>query len=413
MDAIGKRNNLKTTIRLPFVLLLISITSIFDWSSLRFSIFNNTTLLWGVYALTLFIIFKNKVKDYKVLPIKLFLIWVIASAIHGILMSRGYWDYKLLLRNLMTFLLPISVYVFISPQQVYNVLSYWFKYAIIIFIALTPIMYSDAYANFLQPFIIPALFFSLLNKKWKIITIVALVITIVMGFASRSCIIRLSAAFIIGYLCRTFFIRKHLIKILITTWVLPFIFFSLAAFNVFNIFEIDKEWQLSNKWNLKTEKTATNDVLLEDTRTPLYKEVIYSAIAEDYWLLGHSLARGYKTIMFKRSLDKDIKEVQSERARSEVSVLNIFTYMGVIGVVLYFIIFAYASYLAVCKSKNIYIPILGMFISFRWIFGWIEDFTSFHFTYILLWIMMAMCFSPSFRQMTNNEFVTWIKRLFK
>ena len=37
-------------------------------------------------------------------------------------------------------------------------------------------------------------------------------------------------------------------------------------------------------------------------------------------------------------------------------------------------IFWRASYLAITKSKNIFIPIIGIYIAFRWMFAWIEDF---------------------------------------
>lgn len=403
----------KHTLQLSGLLLIISITSIFNWSTFRFSILNNTTLLWCVYAITLYLFFKNKIKDYNILPINLFLALVVIASIHGIFVSRGYWDYKLLVQNTMTFLLPISVYTFAYPHRVHNILSLWFKYAVIIFIILTPFMYSDAFAYFVHPFILPALFFPLLNKKWKYLTIIALIITFVMGFASRSCITRFIVAFIVGYLCRFATFRKHQFKTTIALWIAPILFFCLATFGNFNIFNIEEEFQLTERWKLKTEKTATNDVAFEDTRTSLYKEVISSAIVKDYWILGHSLARGYYSKWFSKQKDAPVKALESERPSCESSILNVFTYMGVIGVILYMAIFVYSSYLAVCKSNNIYIPTLGIFVSFRWLFGWIEDFSSFNFTYIILWIMIAMCFSPYFRGMTNNDFKNWFKNIFK
>ena len=409
-------NNNKTnkhTLQLSGLLLIISITSILNWSSFRFSILNNTTLLWCVYAITLYLFFKNKIKDYNILPINLFLALVVIASIHGIFVSRGYWDYKLLVQNTMTFLLPISVYTFAYPHRVHNILSLWFKYAVIIFIILTPFMYSDAFAYFVHPFILPALFFPLLNKKWKYLTIIALIITFVMGFASRSCITRFAVAFAIGYLCRFAIFRKHQFKIAFTLWIAPILFFCLATVGNFNIFKIDEEFQLSEKWGLTTEKTATNDVALEDTRTGLYEEVLSSAIIKDYWLFGHSLARGYYSKWFSKTKDVPVKALQSERQGCESSVLNVFTYMGVVGVILYMAIFVYSSYLGICQSNNVYIPILGVFVAFRWLFGWIEDLASFNFTYIILWIMIAMCISPYFRGMTNKEFRIWFKTLFK
>lgn len=409
-------NNNKTnkhTLQLSGLLLIISITSIFNWSSFHSSILNNTTLLWCLYGITLYLFFKNKNKDYKILPINLFLGCVVIAAIHGILVSHSYWNYKLLVQNIMTYLLPISVYTFLQPNHTHKVLSLWFKYAVIIFILLTPFMHSDAFAYFVHPFILLALFFPLLNKKWKYLTIIAFIITIIMGFASRSCMTRFAVAFAIGYLCRFAIFRKYQFKIAFTLWIAPILFFCLATVGNFNIFKIDEEFQLSEKWGLTTEKTATNDVSLEDTRTGLYEEVLSSAIIKDYWLFGHSLARGYYSKWFSKQKDGFVKELQNERPGSESSILNVFTYMGVVGVILYMAIFVYSSYLGICQSNNIYIPILGVFVAFRWLFGWIEDFSTFNFTYITLWIMIAMCFSPYFRGMTNKEFKMFIRTCLK
>lgn len=82
------------------------------------------------------------------------------------------------------------------------------------------------------------------------------------------------------------------------------------------------------------------------------------------------------------------------------------------GVVLYFLIFFRASYLAVNRSKNIYIKMLGIFIAFRWLFSWIEDVNNFTVNYFMLMIILGICFSHSFRKMTNNEIVVWARGIF-
>ena len=74
-------------------------------------------------------------------------------------------------------------------------------------------------------------------------------------------------------------------------------------------------------------------------------------------------------------------------------------------------IFIYSSYLAVFCSKNRYLPVIGIFVAFRWLYGWIEDFSLFNLNYISLWIMIGICFSPIFRNMNNKEFKEWIKLL--
>lgn len=137
-----------------------------------------------------------------------------------------------------------------------------------------------------------------------------------------------------------------------------------------------------------------------DTRTGLYENVIASAVLNEYIIQGRTPARGYDstnfTVMF------------ADRGASEVSIHNIFTYYGLIGTVLYFLIFYIASWRAIFQSRNRYIPILGIFVSFRWIYAWIEDFSVFDIGYVFLWVMIAMCMSSRFRYMSDGEFRYWL-----
>jgi hypothetical protein len=71
-------------------------------------------------------------------------------------------------------------------------------------------------------------------------------------------------------------------------------------------------------------------------------------------------------------------------------------------------IFIKASYLAINQSNNIFSKIIGLVISFRWAYGWIEDFSQFDLSNLFLWIMIGMSFSKLFRRMTEEEIRTWI-----
>ncbi|MFA6795028.1 MAG: hypothetical protein WCR50_06005, partial [Proteiniphilum sp.] len=79
---------------------------------------------------------------------------------------------------------------------------------------------------------------------------------------------------------------------------------------------------------------------------------------------------------------------------------------------LYFLIFYRASYLAVNRSNNIYVKMLGVFIAFRWLYSWVEDVNNFSINYFMLMIIFGMCFSHSFRKMTNNEIIIWARGIF-
>ena len=109
---------------------------------------------------------------------------------------------------------------------------------------------------------------------------------------------------------------------------------------------------------------------------------------------------------------ENLKTGKYERHSNEVCHPNIFTWLGLVGVILYSLIYLKSSYLAVYKSNNIYIKILGVFIAFRWAYGWVEDFNRFDIMNISLWMMIAMGFSEQFRDMTDRDFKIWIRSIF-
>lgn len=130
-------------------------------------------------------------------------------------------------------------------------------------------------------------------------------------------------------------------------------------------------------------------------------------------LFGRSIARGYDSVSFGDWADKAMGIKRGERQRCETSILNIFNYFGIIGIILYLVIFIYASFLAIYKSRNLFISVIGIYVAFRWLFAWIEDFSRFDLNYLFLWILIGICYSPIFRNMSNKEFILWFKNITK
>ena len=113
------------------------------------------------------------------------------------------------------------------------------------------------------------------------------------------------------------------------------------------------------------------------------------------------------TSFYFEAVNKDKKENvfrTNERHYNELCFPNIFTWLGIIGMLLYCLIYIKASTLALHKSNNIYLKYLAVFVSFRWMLGWIEDANTFNISNIALWMIIAMCFSPYFRKMNNYQF---------
>ncbi len=403
---------------LSYSILLISVYSVLQWSSLSMTIFNNTFCWWFLQALILYNFYKYRNYKAKEKVLSLFLVYVVLSFLYGLYMAENYWHYKFLVRNLMIYLMPLSIYVFVYPLHVQTVLRVWFKKALIILICISPFIYSDAWGNYLTPFCLFALFYHLLPQKWRYITILAFIVTFTLGWASRSCTIRFSVAFIIGILfmwkSSRNILLKHLKIIYIVFSLIPIVFFILATTNVFNILNIDEELGLSQKYEMFQSDKEANGSALADTRTSVYIEVLNSALQNHYVTQGHSLARGYESVIFNDVINESSDGLlNGERPGCETCILNVFTYMGIIGVILYMLIFLRSTFLAISRSNNSYIKIVALFVLFRWIYSWIEELAFFNITYLMLWIMVAMCFSPYFRRMTNEEFKWWFKTILK
>lgn len=328
-------------------------------------------------------------------------------------MTENYWDWKLLINNLIVFLIPISSLAFCHPIRLTKLLKCWLKYAWVIFLILMPFLETDAYGRYLVPFTFLSLFLPILNKKYIAITIIAFLITLVLGSSSRSDVIKFSVCLLLGISSifpNLWIKRKVLLTISISIVITPVLLFALGATNVFNIFKIEENLGIKGEYTIQN-SSGEEYSALTDTRTFIYIEVINSAINNDYVLFGRSIARGYDSKTFGELTDETLGTKRGERQKSEVSILNIFNYLGLIGVVLYCIIFCRGIFLSIYKSKNIFIPIIGIYIAFRWLFAWIEDFSRFDLNYLFLWILIGICYSPIFRNMKNRDIKKWINSI--
>ena len=403
--------NNKTSKFLNYAILLISVSSVLQWCEL---LIGNTFLWWLLDGLILIKFFVLTRGQERITPIFVFLLCVGVSFVYGVTwQAYTYWDWKLPVSNLMVFSLPLTVYVFLTPSILGSVLHFWLRRAWIILLILAPFLASDAFGRFLMPYSFLALFFTVLNTRNRIIIAIAYGITITLGNESRSDMLKFSVCLLLGFvyyipIIRSIF-KRWMKEIVYVLWVLPIVMLGLGVTGVFNVFNIEEELGLEGTYMIKSSNSGEDVSALTDTRTFLYSEEITSAIKNNYVIQGRSMARGYDSLFFG---DND-ESKRGERGKCETSILNIFNYFGLIGVIIYFGIFVTASYKAIAHSKNVYVPIIGVYVAFRWLFGWIEDFSNFDLNYLFLWIMISICYSDEYRNMTNQEFIGWIRQTTK
>lgn len=413
----------KTIKILAILIILITLQGVNQFSSFTIG---DGIWYWIIFTMLLIvlstIIKKRKLLQAKeYLPIKIFFIYLIITIIRSPFMAHTYYDWKFLFDNFFTFTLIISTAVFSEPDILQYTLKKWFYYAFpLFFIYALFFISSNVYGAYMAPltliiFFLPGIS---IKRRWVFI-ILALLITFI-DISARSTVVKYFTPLLIMLL----YIANQVFKIPVNTLckkmrllflISPFILFILGVSGIFNVFNMDEYIGRGKKYTVKYD--AGNGImeetdLLGDTRTFIYEEVITSAINNNYVIWGRTLARGNDSASFGVAINEALNLGRDERQGNEVGIANIFTYMGIIGVLLYFFIFYKASYLAIYQSHNLITKLIGLYISFRWLWAWVEDMLRPNIGTITLWMFLAICFSEKFRSMNNEQIKLWGRNIF-
>jgi len=402
---------------LPVLILLITITSVNPWSMFPL----NTAITWFIYAITIFatLWYIKTFFNTKHAPIYtivgVYFIWMLIGVVRGMFIADGYWEWKQWAAGSTALSLPIFAYAFSIPWLLSNTLKIWFKFALPLFF----ICYVWSLANytafqfFLGPVFIMGCFIPIVpNKKWRYILIAILIFLLVVEIDARSQIIKVILAILLSLAC--FFYKLVPLKIIkLFFWIFifsPIVLLYLGIMGEFNVF---KDLSDSSETSIIADSPENSEaVLMSDTRTFIYNEVISSALKNNYIWFGRTPTRGNDSVAFGAYNAEFLGKGKYQRHKNEMCFPNLFTWLGLIGMLLYCSIYFKAAYLAIYKSKNIYLKIVGLFIAFHFAFGWVEDINSFDILSISLWMMIAIGLSTQFRNMNNNEFKYWISTIF-
>lgn len=401
-------------------ILLISIYSVSEFPAPRLDImthFQNTTIWWLITALIFYVFLsynyyyiKKKDKE-NIYIVNWFLYWIIFSIFRGFFVAETYWDWKGLIGNAFGLLLPIVAVTATNKMILQSMLSFYVKYALPLFVLFALIISFDAYGFYLVPVSFIMLFFPVLTNPWKWIIALLSLLVMTIDLGARSNVIKFGVPVIIMsiYYLQHYITIKYYEIVRLIFMLIPIVLFSLAASGLFNVFEMDSYVKGDYKSVDRDENgNVVDGDLKADTRTFLYVEVLYSAKVFNSWIIGRSPARGNLSETFGEGDETG----RGERLGNEVAILNVFTWTGIIGVILYFIVFFKASYIAINNSNNIFSKMLGLSIAFRWAYAWVEDINGFTLTTVFLWLTIGLCFSKSFRLMTDDEVKYWIRGIF-
>jgi hypothetical protein len=404
---------------LPFSILFVSIFSVSYYLETRTGIPFGNTAVWWVFnsvILLMFLLakkfFVNKITEQEMNVVKWYLMWNLFNCLRGTFIAESYWDWKGLITNAMGLMVPIVAYAASNKMIFQAILSTFVKYALPLFLLISLFITTGAYGFYLVPVTFLVFFIPVVSLRWKVVVLIITIVVMFIDLGARSNVLKFGVPLLLLII---YYFRLIIpVKLIEVTrkicFITPFIFFFLGLSGSFNIFKMDEylkgDFVTVNK---SASGEINEEVLTGDTRTFLYVEVLQTAQKYNTWLFGRSPARGNETEHFAALGEISGKE---ERFTNEVAILNVFTWTGLVGVILYLFVFYKASYLAVNRSNNIFCKMIGVFIAFRWMYAWVEDINIFSLTYFFLWFILGFCFSKSFRMMSDKEMKYWVRGIF-
>lgn len=369
-------------------------------------------LLMQIVTIVTFVIYRktltpNKANnDYKF--VRFYSIWIIICIIRGLFLIENYPDFRIFIDNTIRLLPPLLVYVFYRDSFIQTFYGKW-TYVIFILTSLFLGWRVGLSQFYLTPYLLIVCLLPIWSKKQRIFLVV-FIVAYIFNFYPDGRMQTIKGLFALLTGIAMFFIDKISLRrfplLLKVSYASVIIAYTMVLFNAYGMIS----------GSMDAVYTRTEDDKKGDTRSLLYYDVVNSAIKHNYVLWGRTPARGNDVeasqALFLYVYDYDESSIyRGQRGNNEVGVLNYFTHSGLLGLILYCAIFFKGTYLAVYKSRNRYIKLLACYTAFQWVCSWIENSNNIDILNVGIWCLVGMCYSPSIRQMNDNEFKFWAQGL--
>lgn len=258
------------------------------------------------------------------------------------------------------------------------------------------------FSHMISPIYLLILLIPFLKLEFVIYIIIISVISFFSDILSRSNLINIIVAFLI---CFTYSFKKSnlmfdcLKNLRAFLLYSPLIFILLGATGVFNVFKIGDNF----KHILLKDGRGNSQPAFIDSRTGIYKDVFTQLSKDKAFFFGLGASGKTKTYLTDVNYG-DFDKVYSEgRRRTESGMLNYIQYGGILGGFIYFMLFFRASYLAIYRTNNWLMVMIGIWVSFKGFYSFIEDTTVFSVSIIFIFIPIGMCFNKDLRNMNEDE----------
>ena len=135
-------------------------------------------------------------------------------------------------------------------------------------------------------------------------------------------------------------------------------------------------------------------------------------------MTGRGIGKGYESLFQQRRAEETMSvsnttDLNASERQSEVGILNIFTWGGIIYVVIYTLFYISVVYYGIYRTKNCFSRNAAIFLAFYYFYSWVENFQSYSIIYLSSFLFIVMTISPYFREMSNYEIKQYIYKLLK
>jgi hypothetical protein len=304
--------------------------------------------------------------------------------------------------------------IFLSTN-IYVVQKYY-KLYFALFIPLVFFSYlidqTPLYLNYV-PYSTLMIFIGVTPKRQRLF-LIAIVIFFFLANFQRNDLVKILVTGLIGITFTFYsklFIKFILKPIYIFLFCLPLLLVGLGTSGIFNVFKMDEYIKGDYEQEISSNQGKEKDDLKADTRTFIYQNVFYTLNKYDAWLFGRGTAYGDEGI--EGFFEKENKITVKGRYGNEVGIMDILLWYGLIGVVLYFLVYLRASFVAIYQSKNRYAKAVGLYVAFLWTWSFIWEKPMFETFFMMDLILLGLCFSNRFRGMNDREVQLWVEGFFK
>ena len=258
------------------------------------------------------------------------------------------------------------------------------------------------FVHTISPIYILIIFVPYFPKYIKILTVIVAIISFFSDISIRSNLLNIIIAFTIlssYYLRKKKFLHTLIKATRVIFIIIPIIFLLLGISGLFNVFQAG---DLIERVILEDSKGKSQDLFI-DSRTKVYEDVFFQLEKEKAYFFGLS-AIGKTVTHLTEITHADFYVIYKHgRGSTESGMLNYIQWGGAIGGFLYFLLFIKASYLGIYQSKNWLSVMLGLWLSFKGFYSFIEDHISFTAASVFIFASIGICLNKRFREMTDHE----------